>query len=392
MLITFFLTLLILYIITTLVFLSVDFYYWFLERFTRYRIGRWKTEAAWNIKINKVAIDWLPIIPAVPTNSNKHLVLWDMLKGKYKSKSVQNWQTGGLLLGVNTLEEDRAKNKVQQTVNHFIMTDGTWKSKPSHVSTAKLAYAILKSSEEKNRVKPAMDEMLKLILDQIGSDQMILYSVNRKNIRYVDTLGLVCPFLAAYAKAYDQREILTVATNQINRFTQFGMFQNTWLPVHAFEMVNKLPLGVYGWGRGTGWYVLSLIDVFLEIDDEDIITKSNLQESIQEVADYLLPFQRNDGGFGIFIQNRELSYDSSATSIFAYFYAVSYQIFKDEKYADAAKNCLLKLRSMTRRDGALDYCQGDTVDFGIFSQRLDIMPFAQGMTLRAYQIFNKNLV
>ncbi|MPN08619.1 hypothetical protein SDC9_155904 [bioreactor metagenome] len=47
---------------------------------------------------------------------------------------------------------------------------------------------------------------------------------------------------------------------------------------------------------------------------------------------------------------------------------------------------------MTRRDGALDYCQGDTVDFGIFSQRLDVMPFAQGMALRAFKIYNNNLV
>ena len=51
---------------------------------------------------------------------------------------------------------------------------------------------------------------------------------------------------------------------------------------------------------------------------------------------------------------------------------------------------LEKLQSFTRRDGSLDYCQGDTVEVGVFSQRLDIMPFAQGMLLRAVKIYENN--
>ena len=384
--------LILLYIIITLIFISVDFYYWFLERYTRYHIGQWNSDSSWMEKFKKVAIDWLPVIPSVPVNSNKHLVLWDILWGNYKSKSVQSWQTGGLLLGINTLQSSDAKKKVLQTIEHYIYRDGQWKNKPDHVSIAKLAYAILKSTDDTLRIKPAMDEMLRLILERTGSDGMILYSINRKNIRYVDTLGLVCPFLAAYGKVYNQKEILDVALNQIKNFTKFGLYPNSWLPVHAFELNTKLPVGVYGWGRGTGWYLLSLIDVFLEVGDDDEITADDLKDTIKQVADYLLRFQRDDGGFGIFVQNKELSYDSSATSIFAYFYSVAHQIFKDEKYLIAVTNCLSKLKRNTRRDGALDYCQGDTVDFGIFSQRLDIMPFAQGMTLRAYKIYKSKAI
>ena len=36
---------------------------------------------------------------------------------------------------------------------------------------------------------------------------------------------------------------------------------------------------------------------------------------------------------------------------------------------------------MTRRDGALDYAQGDTLGIALYSTRFDILPFAQGMTL-----------
>ena len=41
----------------------------------------------------------------------------------------------------------------------------------------------------------------------------------------------------------------------------------------------------------------------------------------------------------------------------------------------------------TRRNGALDYCQGDTYGIGLYSQIFSVMPFAQGMAL----MLSKNL-
>lgn len=53
---------------------------------------------------------------------------------------------------------------------------------------------------------------------------------------------------------------------------------------------------------------------------------------------------------------------------------------------EAADRCLDKLRSVTRITGAIDWCQGDTKGIGIFAQTYDIMPFAQGLTLRSFLI------
>ena len=35
----------------------------------------------------------------------------------------------------------------------------------------------------------------------------------------------------------------------------------------------------------------------------------------------------------------------------------------------------------TRRNGAVDYCQGDTYGIGYYSQIFSVMPFVQGLTL-----------
>ena len=55
-------------------------------------------------------------------------------------------------------------------------------------------------------------------------------------------------------------------------------------------------------------------------------------------------------------------------------------------YEKAAEQCLDKLRKVTRITGAIDWCQGDTKGIGVFAQTYDIMPFAQGMALRAMNI------
>ena len=38
--------------------------------------------------------------------------------------------------------------------------------------------------------------------------------------------------------------------------------------------------------------------------------------------------------------------------------------------------------SVTRRDGAIDFSQGDTKDIGVYSMLFDVLPFTQGLALR----------
>lgn len=61
-------------------------------------------------------------------------------------------------------------------------------------------------------------------------------------------------------------------------------------------------MGVYGWGRGTGWYIIAILDSFLEIKDSP--EKEVLRSHIRNIAMYYTRFQREDGGFGTFLQDR----------------------------------------------------------------------------------------
>lgn len=381
--------LLLLCVIITLLFLAVDFYFWWMERFPRYKIGRWSDDEMWENAVFKTGLKWLPKVPAVPVSQNKHLLLWDMLTGKFIRKSVQAWQTGGLVIGVSEYSYAASKSTVQKTISHFINSNGNWKEIPKNVDYGILAYGFLKNHPRPESLKPAMDELIQVIEKHLGEDGLIAYS-GRSDIRYVDTLGLVCPFLALYAKVYQQPKYAELAIKQLEAFTEKGLYPGTYLAAHSYQLKTGLPVGIVGWGRGVGWMLLGWMDVFLELPESD--AKEKLKETILAAADEYLKYQYDDGGFGIILQDCS-KYDSSATAIMAYYFGQCFNITQNLSYANGMKAALQKLKTVTRRDGSLDYCQGDTVDVGIFSQHYAIMPFAQGMVLRALKLqleFSKN--
>lgn len=229
-----------------------------------------------------------------------------------------------------------------------------------------------------------MDDSIAIIKENINEEGMISYTAGKDNPdMYVDTIGLVCPFLALYAKVFKISEWEDIAFYQIKMFHQYGLHENTALPNHAFHIKSKLPLGVYGWGRGTAWYVIGLMDTYKNIKKKEY--KDLLKEWILDAAEKYLIYQREDGGFGAILQ-RTQTYDSSATAALAWFYMNCYKISSEKKYKQVAEKCMKKLLSCTRITGTIDWCQGDTKDIGVFSQTYDLMPFAQGMTLRALNL------
>ena len=50
--------------------------------------------------------------------------------------------------------------------------------------------------------------------------------------------------------------------------------------------------------------------------------------------------------------------------------------------ADFAQKSLQYLQSVTQRNGAVDFSQGDTKTIGVYSQKFEILPFTQGFVLR----------
>ena len=366
---------------------GIDFLFYLKNRYCRFHIGRWD-EQEWPAVIERTARRWVKHTPTVKITDNSRYMLLDFIQGKYRSGSIQSWQKAALILGLLECNDESSHVAAEQAVNDLIDDAGMWKKKPVAVDCGMLSFAVLKAAKDPQAVRPAMDYSIELIRKNVNDYGMISYTGGRDNPEmYVDTLGLTCPFLALYGQVYHDSQCEKLAVDQLRMYHTYGLLAGTALLNHAFNIKSKLPLGVYGWGRGTAWYLIGLVDTYHQLQTPEY--QAEVLQWISESAQAYVEYQRADGGFGSILQ-REGTYDSSATAAMAWFYAECATLLKNSVYRDISHRCLSILLKKTRITGAIDDCQGDTKGIGVFAQTYDIMPFAQGMALRAICKASKN--
>lgn len=359
---------------------GIDAYMAFYTWSSRIKVGRYKTVLEWLAKSEKVVTRWLKRTPTVKKKDNNRYIVLDMIKGEYRSSTIQSWQEAGLLMGI-----DHKDIQYKALEKHIDLKAGCWRNIPQEIDSAMLAFQLLKNSKNPSEIKPAMDEMVRLIESRC-EDGYIWYRTYAKKNLYVDTIGLVCPFLVLYGKTYDAPQYIELGLNQILTYKDKGMLENYMIPCHAYDIEREIPLGIYGWGRGLGWFLLGVIESYLCLKEKE--RSEWLCELTKELAETILEFQQEDGGLGSNLAIKT-SYDSSITAIAGYYLANCYKEFDEKRYKEGAQKCMKKLMSVTKRTGVLDLCQGDTKGLGLYSSHYDIMPFAQGIALAVGNIIER---
>lgn len=357
--------------------LSVDFLpdFWIWQ--SRIKIGRFTNEKEWKDKVLQKSVTWLNKMPKTKIKDENRLLLIDLLRNQYTNKTLQSWQEASLLLGLNqaykTSPESHLKAEILKFVHSKLDQNGNWISEPQEVDTAWLAFALSEIPFLDRNIKPALDTVYQLIKSKLGEDGTVMYRASTPNYRYVDTIGFTAPFLAKYGRDFQNEEAINLAITQIKAFEKYGMLENK-IPVHAYEIHSKNPVGIFGWGRGCAWFLIGALETY-KILPELHSEKEDLQEILQQLAETLVSFQKNDGSFSWNFLDTEARRDSSATAVFAWF-------LKEMNRADFAQKSLQYLQSVTQRNGAVDFSQGDTKTIGVYSQKFEMLPFTQGFVLR----------
>lgn len=366
------------YLIISVLIFSFDFIITVYEHMLHSSHGNWNNQERWKQAVYGITVKWVKKCPSLRLKKERRYLLIDKVMRKSSKRMVQSWQLASCMLAVTEAEHDSTKRQVD--IRRFLSEDGTWKAAPDKVDYGMLSYTVLRiASEDKVQwIKPAMDQMVACIRKNKGLDGTISYSMGTKSPRrYVDTLGFVCPFLALYGTVFDDLQYVELSINLIRKYFQEGCMDN--LPFHCYRIDSGEPLGVYAWGRGTGWLMLALVDSWSSIKESD--KKAQLEEIIEAIGERCVSFEMEDGGFSSILPEM-CKYDSSATAMIGYFYAKAGKILGRKEYFDIAERCVIKLMKETNSFGMVDHCQGDTIDLGIFSDNYSFMPFAQGMALR----------
>lgn len=356
----------------------------------RIHIGRHKQLSEWRVLIASTCYSWLKKPPTVPLTDQHRLRLWDMLTGQYRVSTIQDWQDAGLLLGLLHTGTMKQHSAVQAYITKKIdRKTGAWKQAPQHVDSALLAYSLMQQSETTaQELKAAYKEIYDLIIRIKGKQNTVPYRSSLPTIRFVDTLGFICPFLFKYSCIFDQPEALTLAERQLIEYDQALL--NHQFPAHAYNLTYKQPCGVHDWGRGLGWYVLALTECYQIIQEYKLNDNLNIRERIIQLSDSILPFQLNDGGYADMFFNTSKTAESSATVLCGLLLNKCYEITGEKRYRQATESCLKQLMKHTQRSGKIDLCQGDTKGIGFYSHSFGYMPFVQGLALKLANEFNKN--
>jgi len=360
---------------------------------SRIHMGRIEEHTTWNKVITKKGSSWLVNTPKMKVTDNTRLVVLDMFKGNYSNSALQSWQEAALLLGLSESlkcnDDPQVKEKILKYLNSKFDSTGHWKSKPENVDAAMLAYAVMKIDFiDSNKYKNAMDYTWGLIQNHVGQDDTVMYRKSMRKYRYVDTVGFICPFLIAYGLKYERKECIDLAIKQIKEYENHGLQGTHKIPSHAYEINYKIPLGLYGWGRGLGWFAIGLIDAWNELP-EDHKYKLDLEQSVKQFAKAVIMFQQENGAWNWTVTRSECRSDSSATATLGWFLLNAAKINEiSEQCIVGTQKALDFLMKVTKRNGEIDFSQGDTKDIGVYSTLFSIFPFTQGFSIRTVNYYN----
>lgn len=374
-------------LISIFLILVIDFLPQFNTWQSRIHIGRFTDTTIWKQKLQQKSSLWLRKTPTIKLTDNNRLIVIDILNGNYKRNSIQHWQEAALLLGLTEhfykTGDANVKQQIDTFVNSKIDATGNWKSTPKEIDGVILSYAILNLKWlDHDKYKPSYDAIWHLIQESIGVDGTVQYRSHASDYRFVDTIGFICPFLIEYGSRFDNQQAINLGIQQIKVFNTFGLFPNTFIPCHTYHVETKLPEGLFGWGRGLGWYSIGLIDAWSALPAHSE-NKQELTKIVISFAKMALQFQNINGSWNWIVSSTMACADSSTTATLAWFMSNAAQIEVIKQECQLAKEKALNyLMEVTRRDGAIDYSQGDTKAIGVYSQHFDILPFTQGFALR----------
>ncbi|WP_028550875.1 glycoside hydrolase family 88 protein [Paenibacillus sp. UNC451MF] len=369
------------------VIILIDVIPMFKDWVSRIHIGRYQDKQMWNKSITTRGIRWLNNTPKIKVTDNTRFVAIDMLRGNYTKSAIQHWQEAALVMGLAEYLKQNDDSEVKQEMTKFLNSkldsSGQWIEKPKQVDGAILAYAIMKLDFiDTDRYKAAFDYIWDMIQDHRGQDGTVAYRKFMQNYRYVDTIGFICPFLVSYGIRYQNQESVNLAVEQIKAYEDNGMLDPHFIPSHAYQVENKVPLGLYGWGRGLGWYAIGLIDAWNELP-EGHPHKAALEASVKKFAIAAKSFQQPSGNWSWTVTRGECRPDSSTTATLGWFMLQAAKIEEiSELCANSADLAVHYLMQATRRNGAVDFSQGDTKDIGVYSMLFNILPFTQGFCIR----------
>lgn len=305
-------------------------------------------------------------------------------------------------LALNALAVERLHQATQEArdlaplrayyTNH-IDARGNWLTSIERLESAMKGYSLLYlvQATGEPRYADAASRLVQNLLNthQRAADGCLTYEPGKPAI-LVDSLAMICPFLARYARLFDHPAALELCIHQLKQFIRVNLDPESGLPFHGYYAGGPYRLGLHAWGRGVGWYLLGLIDTLGEMpsDHPDFVY---LRDVFRQTAEGLTAYQRPDGHWTWAILHIGDHSDSSTTSLVGYSLArgVENGLLDRSGFHYGIESALLALQASTRPDGWVDGGLGECLGLGKYPQNYAPSPWLQGATAAFVSISEK---
>jgi len=206
------------------------------------------------------------------------------------------------------------------------------------------------------------------------------YRQTNGEVVLIDTVGMICPFLAQYGDFFGDELALGLAIKQIVEFIKKGFSSTSGLPYHGYNNISGANLGGEGWGRGIGWFLLGAVGVLAFIPK----TNSNyntLAIKFIELIGRIFDYQAANGSFPTqFSQSIvEADADSGATAMIADACVKGIGLgLIDSSYIRACATAMKFIYSVTDENGRVQECSGEASGANQYSVNKGWYPWGQG--------------
>lgn len=210
------------------------------------------------------------------------------------------------------------------------------------------------------------------------SEGILPYRQTNPDHVLVDTIGMICPFLAKYGLLFDNEAATRLAIDQILKFIENGFSNQSGFPYHGYGELSGINLGGEGWGRGVGWFLMGIVGV-LEYIQKENPSYSLLADKYADLVTLVFNEQAENGAFPIQFLGGGAEPDSGATGMIANacLKGVELGLIKSS-YFNSCSKAMDFIYSVTGTDGRVQECSGEALGANSYSCLKGWFPWGQG--------------
>ncbi|WP_439335526.1 glycoside hydrolase family 88 protein [Thalassobellus sediminis] len=306
------------------------------------------------------------------------------LKLKKNNRLKNSFPKGYLLNGIfdyaDSVNDEKTLLYLESITNKFVIELIEKQNTLKYIDQVTMGVVIVKlyKKNKNSKYKNACEIIINWLINNISPKYGIILYRPYLDYQYVDTLGMICPFLLLCATILDKSELIELSNKQIAFYINNGLNDDR-IPFHAIDLKNKnTPMGSCNWGRGMGWYLLAISATLKYTNSNNNSSYNLFVKELNLLKPNLNKFKKNHYWGQFLGSSKNWHIDTSVSCML--FYSLS--LINEEIDFN---NFYHFIKPLTTKKGDVDYTSGDTEDINLYSREYNKSELTQGLLLSIFK-------